>query len=197
MTGGATNEQRLILTKHIHGYHCTYYIACFHVKPRRLLTAAPMLKTRDVNQNPLTEFFRGVSCWSNENCIVVAVTAEKKVATVDRFRRLLAAWSCAKRMVGTPGIAIIPVNTDENHRLQRTNEPISMKKESDVVMLSRCSPISEVKSWRYRWTAGYLNWPWIRVSWIEVTMVEIYLRMTSGMMPSTMGYFHGQYFVYR
>lgn len=30
---------------------------------------------------------------------------------------------------------------------------------SDAVMLSRWSPISVDKSWRYRCTAGYLNWP--------------------------------------
>ena len=33
---------------------------------------------------------------------MVAVTAEKNVATVDRFRRLAAPCSCANRMVGTP-----------------------------------------------------------------------------------------------
>jgi hypothetical protein len=32
----------------------TYYTDCFHVNPRRLLTAAAILKTIDVNQNPLT-----------------------------------------------------------------------------------------------------------------------------------------------
>lgn len=80
----------------------TYYIACFHVSPRRLLTAAPMLKTRDVNQKPLTLLARLVFVDSKENCMVVAVTALKKVATVDRFSRFVAACFCAKRMVGTP-----------------------------------------------------------------------------------------------
>lgn len=51
-----------------------------------------MLKTNDVNQNPLTEFSSGVSILSKENCNVVAVTAEKNVATVDRLSRFAAAF---------------------------------------------------------------------------------------------------------
>lgn len=77
-------------------------MACFHVKPSKLLTAAPMLKTSEVNQKPLTASARGVPVLSNENCIVVAVTAEKNVATVDRLSKLAAACFCANRMVGTP-----------------------------------------------------------------------------------------------
>ena len=69
----------------------TYYMASFHVRPNKLFTAAPMLKTKDVNQNPLTLSPRGVPTFSNENCRVVAVTPENNVATVDRFRRLAAA----------------------------------------------------------------------------------------------------------
>ena len=80
----------------------TYYMACFHVRPRRELTAAPMLNTSEVNQKPFTLFASRVSVWSNENCIVVAVTAEKNVATVDRLSKFAAACFCAKRMVGTP-----------------------------------------------------------------------------------------------
>lgn len=41
----------------------------------------------DVNQNVLTALARGVSVVSNENCMVVAVTAEKKVATVLRLSK--------------------------------------------------------------------------------------------------------------
>jgi hypothetical protein len=44
-----------------------------------------MLKTREANQKELTESFRGVPVESKENWRVVAVTAEKKVATVDRL----------------------------------------------------------------------------------------------------------------
>lgn len=33
----------------------TYYIACFQVSPRRLLTAAAMLKTIEANQKQFTE----------------------------------------------------------------------------------------------------------------------------------------------
>ena len=66
-------------------------MACFHVNPRRLLTAAPIENTREVNQNPLTESARGSPVLSKENCSVVAVTAEKNVATVDKFSKLAAA----------------------------------------------------------------------------------------------------------
>jgi hypothetical protein len=44
-----------------------------------------MLKTREANQKELTESFRGVPVKLKENWRVVAVTAEKKVATVDRL----------------------------------------------------------------------------------------------------------------
>lgn len=67
--------------------NCTYYIACFQVTPSRLLTAAPILKTREVNQNELTALARVLSVISKENCIVVAVTALKNVATVLRFNK--------------------------------------------------------------------------------------------------------------
>ena len=80
----------------------THYIACFHVSPRRLLTAAPILKTKEANQKQLTEFAIGVRPNPYENCIVVAVTAEKKVATVERLSRLFAPCSCTNRIVGTP-----------------------------------------------------------------------------------------------
>lgn len=69
---------------------CTYYIACFQVNPRRLLTAAAMLKTIEANQKQFTESAISVLSSAKENCRVVAVTAEKKVATVERLRRLFA-----------------------------------------------------------------------------------------------------------
>ena len=72
-------------------HRITHYIACFQVTPSRLFTAAPIEKTNDVNQKPLTLFCRELSVMVYENCIVVAVTAEKKVATVDRLSRLAAA----------------------------------------------------------------------------------------------------------
>ena len=62
-------------------------MACFHVSPRRLLTAAWMLKTNDVNQNALTATANGLVPMLYENCNVVAVTAEKNVATVLRFSK--------------------------------------------------------------------------------------------------------------
>ena len=77
-------------------------MACFHVNPKRLLTAAAMLNTIEVNQKALTAFSSGVPWVSKVYCKVVAVTAEKNVATVDKLRRLAAACSCANRIVGTP-----------------------------------------------------------------------------------------------
>ena len=81
----------------------TYYIACFHVSPRRLFTAAPILKTSEANQKALTVSAKRVRLRAKEACRVVAVTAEKKVATVERFRRLVAPCFWANRIVGTPG----------------------------------------------------------------------------------------------
>lgn len=80
----------------------THYMACFHVSPSKLLTAEAMLNTREQNQNALTPLLRALSVVWKENCSVVAVTAEKKVATVVRFRRLEAACFWWKRMVGIP-----------------------------------------------------------------------------------------------
>jgi|SRR5712672_1344991 len=84
----------------------TYYTDCFHVDPRRLLTAAAMLKTIDVNQNPLTASAVPVPTFWYEYCRVVAVTAEKNVAIVERFKKLLAPCCCANRMVGIPASRI-------------------------------------------------------------------------------------------
>lgn len=62
----------------------------------------PILNTNEVNQNALTAFAAVLLVSSNENCRVVAVTAEKNVATVDRFSKLAAPCFCANRIVGTP-----------------------------------------------------------------------------------------------
>jgi hypothetical protein len=70
------------------------------------LTAAARLNTRDVNQNPLTASAAPVPTFWYEYCRVVAVTAEKNVAIVERFRKLLAPCCCAKRMVGIPALQI-------------------------------------------------------------------------------------------
>ena len=61
-----------------------------------------MLKTSDVNQKALTAFEAELSVEPYENCRLVAVTEEKKVAMVDRLRRFSAACDCANRIVGTP-----------------------------------------------------------------------------------------------
>lgn len=81
----------------------TYYMACFQVNPSKLFTAAAMLNTKDANQKLLTAAARGLArSNSYENCMVVAVTAEKKVAIVERLRRFAEPCFCANRMVGTP-----------------------------------------------------------------------------------------------
>ena len=53
-----------------------------------------MLNTSDVNQNALTAFAAAPLVSLNENCILVAVTEEKKVAMVERLSRLCAPCSC-------------------------------------------------------------------------------------------------------
>ena len=69
----------------------TYYIACFQVNPSSEFTAAAIENTIEVNQKPLTASASGFPVDSKENCKVVAVTALKKVATVDRLSRFAAA----------------------------------------------------------------------------------------------------------
>lgn len=84
-------------------------MASFHVRPsRRLFMAAPTLKTNDVNQKPFTLFASALSVWPYENCIVVAVTAEKNVATVVTFSKFAAAYFCDERMLGTPASNSMP-----------------------------------------------------------------------------------------
>ena len=45
----------------------TYYDDCFQVTAKRLLTAALMLSTNDVNQNEFTAFSSAPSCAPKEN----------------------------------------------------------------------------------------------------------------------------------
>lgn len=50
-----------------------------------------MLNTNDENQKALTASESTVPVVADENCKVDAVTAEKNVATVDKFNKLVAA----------------------------------------------------------------------------------------------------------
>jgi hypothetical protein len=61
------------------------------VRPRRLFTAAAILKTNEENQNALTQVTSTLSVNRYEYCKVVAVTTEKNVATVDKFSKFDAA----------------------------------------------------------------------------------------------------------
>ena len=63
---------------------------------------SPILNTSDVNQNALTAFAAALLVLPNENCKLVAVTEEKKVAVVERLSRLCALCFCASRIEGTP-----------------------------------------------------------------------------------------------
>ena len=63
---------------------------------------SPILNTSDVNQNALTALAARPSVAPYENCKLVAVTEEKKVATVERLSRFCAPCVCANRIVGTP-----------------------------------------------------------------------------------------------
>lgn len=63
---------------------------------------SPMLKTSDANQNALTAFALAVFVTLYENCRLVIVTEENRVAMVDRLSRLLVLCSCANLIVGTP-----------------------------------------------------------------------------------------------
>lgn len=88
--------------------------------------------------------YKGSPTEAYENWSVVAVTAEKNVATVDRLSRLLAPCFCANRMVGTPVMwyeraTSLPTEC-------AVNVPISINIDNDVVMESMWSPISEDKS---------------------------------------------------
>jgi hypothetical protein len=69
---------------------------------RRLLSAAQILRTREQNQNVFTVERIGVKGLGIEICSTVAVTAEKKVATVARFRILSASRLCSYCIAGSP-----------------------------------------------------------------------------------------------
>jgi hypothetical protein len=86
-----------------------------------------MLNTNEVNQNAFTALAWTLLVSAYENCKVVAVTAEKNVATVDRLSKLAVPCFCANLIVGTP----TSVNSDR-----------------EVVILSICSASSEDRSWR-------------------------------------------------
>ena len=58
------------------------------------MTAALRDKTSEVNQKPFTPLLSAVSVFVYENWIMVAVTAEQKVASVDRLSRLVVVCFC-------------------------------------------------------------------------------------------------------
>lgn len=87
------------------------YIADFrHVIPKRLLIADETLKIKDKNQKKLTALSRFVPVWAKENWSVVAVMAEKNVATVVMLRYFNVAFSSAPRIGGNT----FPIRTQKN-----------------------------------------------------------------------------------
>lgn len=95
------------------------YIADFrHVIPKRLLIADETLKIKDKNQKKLTALSRFVPVWANENWSVVAVMAEKNVATVVMLRYFNVAFSSAPRIGGNTS----PIRTWKN--MSNTKEHI-------------------------------------------------------------------------
>jgi len=143
-----------------------------------------MLNTIEVNQKALTASSSGVLWLSKVYCNVVAVTAEKNVATVDKLRRLAAPCSCANRMVGTPAFKKARFRSGEKQG-RGSDKPISMNTEREDVMDSMCSPISDTRSCRYRWTDGYLNWPVKVEQKTAANKGKTRLHMPSSKKPST------------
>jgi hypothetical protein len=74
----------------------------------RLLSAAPILRTSEQNQNVSTIEERGVAACRelSEPCSVVAETAEKNVAMVDMLRTLSESRFCSYRIAGIPVFSI-------------------------------------------------------------------------------------------
>jgi hypothetical protein len=84
--------------------HCrvTHYVVRLQATARRLVSAAPILRTREQNQNVFTVERIGVKRWGIEICSTVAVTAEKNVATVARFKILSESRLCSYCIAGIP-----------------------------------------------------------------------------------------------
>lgn len=61
---------------------CSYSEDLRHVMLRRLLTPEETLNTSETNHKRFTSALRAVPSYCKENCRVVAVTLEKKVAIV-------------------------------------------------------------------------------------------------------------------
>lgn len=80
----------------------TYKIAWVHVSASRLLIAELMLKTKEMNQKALTAFASLPVFTVYENWNIVAVTPEKKVATVARSSKPFAECFCDEDIVGIP-----------------------------------------------------------------------------------------------
>lgn len=72
--------------------------------PRKLFVAEAMLRTSEANQQRFTSFHEAlVPAAMYENCRVVAVILEKKMATVAKSMNELRKWSCFFRSILSPG----------------------------------------------------------------------------------------------
>ena len=75
----------------------------FQAIANKLLSAAPILKTREQNQKVLTIERIDVGCsLLRDICSIVAVTAEKNVATVEILKILLELRFCSCCIAGIP-----------------------------------------------------------------------------------------------
>lgn len=102
----------------------TYMDDFRQVIPRRLLTPEATLKTSDTNQKRFTKSpSLDGTCWSTENWSVVAVTLEKNVAIVVRFRYRVVAFAspsatklgktaemCVHYLITLNSLSHLPVN---------------------------------------------------------------------------------------
>lgn len=104
-----------------------------------------MLKTIDVNQNAFTAFAATLPVSPYENCKLVEVTEEKKVAMAVRLSKLSVLCFCENWMVGTPGISSKGERNFYIH-VRRSDSPTSMNRERAEEMPSMCSPRSEDRS---------------------------------------------------
>ena len=80
--------------------HDSYIDDFLHDIPNILLIAEETLKTNDRNQKKLTTLPNMVSEFGSENCRVVAVTLEKKVAMVVilTYRMVALSFSSARKV---------------------------------------------------------------------------------------------------
>lgn len=97
-----------------------------HVKPRTLLTAAAMLKTKDMNQNPLTVLSNLVALLWKDVCKAAPDTPLNSVAMVDMFARFFDPCFWAESIAGMPEVKVVRIKSDCLPGRYAKHWPISM-----------------------------------------------------------------------